>query len=373
MASILKVDEIKERSQGNGLDIVNLNRLSLKPSAAPSNPVQGDMYLDSSDNKLKIYNSTDWITIINATPSFSVEYLVIGGGGSGGGQHGGGGGAGGYITSKSGEYSGGNTIALDPVLVNLNESYSVIVGAGGASVNGGTSPNYGNSGFSSQFVVTATGGGRGNGWSVESPGTITVGGSGGSGGGSSLNGTGGNGTSGQGNNGGSSTGSSTFPNGGGGGGGAGNIGENSTNLSRAGNGGNGLSNSITGTSVTRAGGGAGGSHSPYSIGTGGSGGGGDGGLGNNANPSGRGGDGTVNTGSGGGGSGSNSSDSGAGGKGIVIISYPNTNPDLASIDVSHTCRGATTVSGTTTPPAPSTARTGYKTYEFLDGDGNISW
>ena len=60
-----------------------------------------------------------------------------------------------------------------------------------------------------------------------------------------------------------------------------------------------------------------------------------------------------------------------GGRGIVVISYLNTFADLVSIHSSHVCNGQ--AAGGTTPPAPSTSRSGYKTYTFTAGDGNISW
>ena len=309
-------------------------------SSAPSSPSQGDMWFNSSASTVSdipskvaaVYDGTRWQQLsskfsatggtittdgnytvhtftssgtFTATGTGDVEYLVIAGGGSGGAQHGGGGGAGGYRTATGFTVTEGN--------------YSITVGAGGASVAGNASPNNGNSGTNSVFsTITSLGGGWGQGWTT---GGTSSGGSGGSGGGASLNGSGGAGTSGQGYAGGSSSGSSTFPNGGGGGGGSSSVGENSTNLSRAGNGGSGTASSITGSSVTRAGGGGGGSHHPHAIGTGGSGGGGNGGLGNIAGGTGLGVAGTTNTGSGGGGSGANTSASGAGGSGIVIVRY----------------------------------------------------
>ena len=75
----------------------------------------------------------------------------------------------------------------------------------------------------------------------------------------------------------------------------------------------GLSSSITGSAVTRAGGGGGASQSG-GQGSGGSGGGGNGSSSNGQN-------GTVNTG---GGAGGGDPNSGTGGSGIVIVRYPNT-------------------------------------------------
>ena len=323
-------------STGSGVAWEDIPSAATLSSTAPSSPAEGDMWFNTSGSTVSFiesksmaaYDGTKWVQMttkfsaaggtittsgnytvhtftssgtFTVTGNGPVEYLVIAGGGSGGAQHGGGGGAGGYRTASNFSVSDG--------------AYTVTVGAGGAPVAGSANPNNGASGSNSVFgSITSLGGGWGQGWTT---GGTSAGGSGGSGGGASLNGGGGSGTSGQGYAGGSSNGSSTFPNGGGGGGGSASVGENSTNLSRAGNGGSGTASSITGSSVTRAGGGGGGSHSPHAIGTGGSGGGGNGGLGN----SGVGVDATVNTGSGGGGSGANTAISGAGGSGIVIVRY----------------------------------------------------
>jgi hypothetical protein len=225
---------------------------------------------------------------------YSVNYLVVAGGGGGGSagsgtnQAAGGGGAGGLLT---------NTISF-----SSGTSYSIIVGAGGASV---ATMSVGGSGTSSAIstVATAVGGGGGGGGS-----SFPTGISGGSGGGGGyLSGAGGSGTIGQGNAGGSSATSY-----GGGGGGAGAVGGNG--VSAGGVGGIGTQSSINGTATYYAGGGGGGINSG-SGGAGGSGGGGAG-SGNSGTA------GTANTGGGGGGGGGQTpAASGAGGSGIVIISY----------------------------------------------------
>ena len=327
-------------STGSGVAWEDIPSAATISNTAPSSPSEGDMWFNSSTStvssvqkkSMAVYSGTAWVqmstkfaatggtittsgiyTIHTFTSSGTftvegsgeVEYLVIAGGGSGGGQHGGGGGAGGYRTGTG--------------LGVTEQAYTVTVGAGGAAIAGGASPNNGNNGSNSVFsTITSIGGGGGQGWNMSGQST---GKSGGSGGGASLNASGGAGTAGQGNAGGSSTSSSTFPNGGGGGGGSGSVGEDSINLSKAGNGGSGTASSITGSSVTRAGGGGGGSHSPHAIGLAGSGGAGAGGLGNVSGGAGIGGTATANTGSGGGGSGASGSASGAGGSGIVILRY----------------------------------------------------
>ncbi len=222
----------------------------------------------------------------------TVEYLVIAGGGGGGavggGYSSGGGGAGGYRTATG--------------FAVTAQTYSITVGAGGASgVNGSDSV------FS---TITSTGGGKGKSQASTNA-------DGGSGGGGTGNTTGGAGntpstTPSQGNNGG------TGDNGGycaGGGGGAGAVGGNSGSGSgcTAGSGGAGTASSIDGVSTTRAGGGGGGGNG--TPGSGGTGGGGSG------KGSGSGDAGTVNTGSGGGGTIWTGTGGGTGGSGVVILKY----------------------------------------------------
>jgi len=116
-------------------------------------------------------------------------------------------------------------------------------------------------------------------------------------------------------------------------------------------GGAGVANSITGSSVTYAGGGGG---SP--SGSGGSGVGGNGGGSNQG-----GGAGAENTGSGGGGSGGGgayATNGGLGASGVVIVAYQNTFKPL-------------TVGPGLTYDEPT--RSGYYVYRFTAGTGNVSW
>ena len=242
--------------------------------------------IDTTASTGELYDATgDYYSPISTG---TVEYLVVGGGGGGASSYGGaGGGAGGYQAGSGHEIT--------------TKTYTITVGAGGAAETVGS-----NSVFD---TITANGGGRG--------GSITSvnGGNGGSGGGGASHptsaGTGGTGS--QGNNGGSGNVGAWY--GGSGGGGAsavgvdGQAGAAATN-SIGGNGGDGTANSISGSSVTYAGGGAGAQHSTGGTdGTGGAGGGG------NVLTAG-----TANTGGGGGGAKSGGT-GGAGGSGIVIIRY----------------------------------------------------
>jgi hypothetical protein len=238
-----------------------------------------------------------------------VEYLVVAGGG--GGSDTGGGGAGGYRSSVSGETSGANSSAENPINVTTT-SYSVTVGGGGS---GGANNGNGSNGSSSSFAsVTSSGGGRGGLYNSNNAG------SGGSGGGGQF--SGGSGTSGQGKNGGSGyPQANASPYSGGGGGGASANGSNGSS-GAGGSGGNGLYSSITGSSVARAGGG-GGNTWTSSGSQGGTGGGGNGSRGSPRNQVSS--NGTTNTGGGGGGgdgdTGGASYNPKSGGSGIVIIRY----------------------------------------------------
>jgi len=247
----------------------------------------------------------------------NVDYLVVAGGGGGTFGGGGGGGAGGYRTTFPSPSCNAGSF---PVSVT---TYPITVGAGGAGgVSTPVPSRIGINGSSSIFSsITSTGGGRGGGEAGN-------GAPGGSGGGAGMSNcvpagtTGGTGNSPpvsppQGNPG----GNSTFPTQASGGGGASAAGSSGGPgyIANGGAGGNGLANSITGCSVTRAGGGGAGAWYTNTGGTGGTGGGGRG-AGPCGTPSLAG---TANTGGGGGGSTSGfpSGNASAGGKGIVIIRY----------------------------------------------------
>jgi hypothetical protein len=258
--------------------------------------------------------STTWTAPANVS---SVEVLVVaGGGGASGADYatgGGGGGAGGVLYNSAYTVTPGN-------------SYSVVVGTGGASVTGTTA---GNSGGNSTFdTITATGGGRGAGYSGNAAGT---GGSGG--GGTWTQNAGAAGTAGQGFAGGAATDGNRTGGGGGGAGGVGNAGSNT----QAGQGGPGVLYSITGYPTYYGGGGGGGSAdwtdpptlSGRKPGAGGVGGGGGGAqaIGSGGNSA-AGYNGAPGTGGGAGGSSFNVSSANAaaiysasGGSGVVILRY----------------------------------------------------
>jgi len=228
-------------------------------------------------------------------------YLVVAGGGSGGKGNSGGGGAGGYKTNY-----GGSAYTLAQGI-----TYTVTVGAGGASVPTSGSSRGNNGGISSLtgsniIDIYSTGGGGGGGASTQSANN------GGSGGGGPYNTAtgGGTGIAGEGNNGGQNQTSGPVY-GGSGGGGAGGTGFDGEDT-KGGNGGVGLSNSITGSAIFYAGGGGGSSDQSNSTGgTGGNGGGGNGSFNTQYN-------GTDGLG-GGGGAIHYNAPSGKGGDGVVIL------------------------------------------------------
>lgn len=280
--------------------------------------------------EFKTAGSTTWTVPTGVT---SIEYLVVAGGGGGGGgtasEHGGGGGgAGGFLTGTLGVSAG---------------DISIVVGGGGTA----GAPDYrGSKGGNSSIAGSVTSIGGGGGASYFNSGVAQEGGSGGGGATSATANqrTGANGTAGQGNKGGDVTKAGTDGRHGAGGGGAGGAGNSTTSSGAittvAGAGGIGLTSSITGNSLTYAGGGGGGGNG----GSGGSGGGGTGGLINGTPAT----AGSANTGGGGGGgmgTGGNTAIAGAaGGSGIIIVRYL-----LApAISVAPSISGSTTYGETLT-------------------------
>ena len=267
---------------------------------------QGGIVTTSGGYTIHTFNSSGTFT---AFRPLQCEYLVVAGGGGGGrSYYGGGGGAGGYRSSVIGEASGGGSTSEPLVSLASGQSYSVTVGAGGASFTNGSTTSFAG--------ITTIGGGRGG----SENGGLLSGASGGSGGGRSLGASDGGivgaGTANQGFAGGGGNAPAINNGSGGGGGGAGSVGVASLAYV-AGNGGNGLTSSITGSAVDRAGGGGGAGFGSNTFTQGlGQAGGGNGAI-DSANP------GAANTGSGGGGRGADPSGitGGAGGSGVVIIRY----------------------------------------------------
>ena len=305
------------RKWGTNAVTINSNSLNFQGGTSP-NPIyntdgQSVTLVYSGATKGWIPTVDDNVTLETPQP-YSVNFLVVaGGGGSGDGTQApsyasGGGGAGGFRTSTQ-------TVSLGTVI-------TVTVGAGGSVVTQGSNSSISGSGLT---TITSAGGGYAG---INTSGNNGIsGGSGGGGGGTSAS-TGGSGNTpstspSQGNNGGGGTADGYTAAGGGGGAGA--VGGNGNyfsgpQLTYGGDGGNGTASSITGSSVTYAGGGGGGAG--YSNGNGTGGGTGGTGGGGNGSATGYGVSGTANLGGGGGGGKGSLPGGVGGGKGVVILSVP---------------------------------------------------
>ena len=120
----------------------------------------GTIIYNASDNKLQVYNGTEWLAIKTLLNTFNVSYLVIGGGG-GGGNYRVGGGGGAYRTnwnneSQGGGQSSGAVFTVDP---NSTDTFAVEVGSGGSPSQSAA----GGAGSQSRFngIISDGGGGGG--------------------------------------------------------------------------------------------------------------------------------------------------------------------------------------------------------------------
>jgi hypothetical protein len=329
-----------------GTNAVTLDQQSLKYQGYDDpNPVydtEGEsvhiVYMDATQGWIPLY---DGAVENETTQAYDSEYLIIAGGGGGGSgstpstYSGAGGGAGGFRTNY-----GGTAVELTPGV-----TYTITVGTGGAGATSATVPLTASDGLDSSIAgagfstVSSTGGGGGG-----SRGSAVggIGNTGGSGGGSAAF----IGTPAAGNAGGYtpvegySGGNWTAGNAGGaGGGGSSAIGvEVSSNDGSAG--GAGTANSITGASVTYAGGGGGGGGLNGATGSGGAGGSGGGGAGGGSGVAGS--NATDGLGSGGG-AGGKSSNGGDGGNGRVILRVATADVGTPSGEDSSAEDGADTV------------------------------
>jgi len=290
------------------------------PSTSPISATGGTK---TTSGLYTIHSFTSPGTFVVSSGNDNIQYLVIG---AGGGGSMGGGGAGGLRTNVPGNTPGGPSASTEADYPIIAGTYPVTIGAGGAG--GSPNDNFGYAGTDSSFnttnvngkgTITSTGGGRGG--KLDQPGS-DGGNGGGGGGGGGTNSVGGSAVSPTQGYPGGYSGPNNDVRGGGGGGGASHSGYNRDGPDVGAHGGDGLANTITGSSVTYAGGGGGGSSGAgHAGGTGGSGGGGNGAPG----PGGTGNAGTTNTGGGGGGGGmapgGHRGHGGAGGPGIVIVRY----------------------------------------------------
>ena len=329
MASELKVDNISEKTSGNGIALSNSLRLKSYTTSeinALTGMSAGDTVYDSDLGTIKLYNGTDWALMSPSTFATPLDYLVVAGGGGSGVDnptlgYTGGSGAGGFLTSK--DTQGRGMAAASTPSYYLGDSFTITVGAGGAKANKGNNSVFDN--------ITALGGGFPSDSNSEKAGGCGAGASA-----SSVDNTDIGGVGSHGYDGGDNNGANGATAGGGGAGAAG--GEPSSSSSQSGaNGGIGAVTTIltastaatasvgevSSNSVYFSGGGAGSGASSH--GTGGLGGGGNGGgnySGDARTGGGCGGTYAVNVG-------------GSGGSGVVIIRYPATTT-LTTIDAGLT-------------------------------------
>lgn len=261
----------------------------------------GGTITHSAGKTIHTFTATGSDTFVPPAGLTTVEVLVVAGGG-GGAVLGGGGGGGGVVYHASKTISGSQSITVGVGGTSAGNTPGTRAGNGGNSVFGDITAVGGGGGASQNYAGNGADGGSGGG---TMPGTAGVSTQGNSGGGTGYGHAGG-------------LGIPSAATSGGGGGGAGAVG--SAGLfgpSRGGAGGAGMAFSISGASVTYAGGGGGGAQS----GTGGAAGagGGGGGSGSSAN----GGNGTDGLGGGGGSTGYAGAygNGGTGGSGVVIVSY----------------------------------------------------
>ena len=204
-------------------DFVASNTQNITVTALPSG---GNI---TTSGGYRIHTFTSSANFVFTLSAREVQYLIVAGGGGGGGHWsgdyyndgGGGGGAGGYRTNVTGQSSGGGSSAEGANTVSPN-TYSVVVGAGGAS-SSTANGNASNGNASSVFGISSVGGGGGAVGTYNPP-QGNGGNNGGCGGGCAnaynTGGSGGSGTSGQGYRGGNHPGGALQTAGGGGGAGA---------------------------------------------------------------------------------------------------------------------------------------------------------
>jgi len=327
----------------------------------PASATAGEMRVDTTTHTTLVYNGTEWKTLKETAfvvPPIPTHFLVIAGGGGGGpGYQAGGGGAGGLRTSY-GTTTGGGGSAESTTGISLNTAYTITVGAGGAggtAINSVSSAAKGFNGNDSIFsTITSTGGGGGASYWAAANAFGKDGGSGGGAGNFTPPLAGGAATSPTQGYAGGSVAIQAGEYAGSGGGGAGGLGESITSGSLLGDGGLGLAVSITGSSVTYAGGGGAGNYG--SGGPSSSGGSNIGGDGSPGQPSVggavSGASGVVNTGSGGGGTGGASLPGGNGSSGAVILRYPTADlPYFTTTGTLNTPSTTDTVADTAYPVA----------------------
>src|SRR5210317_1088400 len=153
------------RTWGTNAVTINQNSLNFQGYSSP-NPE----YSTNGQSVRIVYSGTTqgWIPtsdddVTNETVQFvgTTDFLVVAGGASGGWDQGGGGGAGGYRTSYSTDPSGGGASAEASLTLSQGTTYTITVGAGGAT----STSDPGNDGSASSISgsditdITTVGGG----------------------------------------------------------------------------------------------------------------------------------------------------------------------------------------------------------------------
>ena len=255
-------------SGGSGTVIV---RYQIGSINTPGIKATGGAISFAGSKTVHVFTNSGTFTVTNGP--ITCDYLVVGGGASGGLGCGGGGGAGGYRTSLP-EGPGGPSPSAEPTQAIANGPYAVQVGGGGVIAgNGSRNQTFGGAGTFSNIAFPSAiraegGGGGGNIGGSGQPGK--PGGSGGGGtypGGSPAPGNKQSPHSGtpapnQGYGGGTTNDPANY--GAGGGGGAGGAGANGTTTD-GGDGGTGKQNTVTGVTLSLAGGGGGNLYYPAST------------------------------------------------------------------------------------------------------------
>lgn len=145
---------------------LNFNSSTGAITGTPTVEATSNFAITASDSQNQTVSRSFSITVVDTINS--VEYLVVAGGGSGGGYSvgSGGAGAGGYRSSIAGEYSGRGAAAESALTgITAGVTYTVTIGAGGASVQGEEVSGFkgANSSISGSGITTITslGGGAG--------------------------------------------------------------------------------------------------------------------------------------------------------------------------------------------------------------------
>lgn len=195
----------------------------LSGTVTVASPTTYNFTIEAYDTELQDASRAFSLTVLLTNPPPSVQALIVAGGAGGGYWKGGGGGAGGllYYGSETSKTPNGASISI-----TAGVTYTITVGAGGASNTAGQGDNGANSSFvgTGASYIALGGGGGGAGTAVSSGWRGGNGGSGGGGGGNAsvdnVSLPGGTGTSGQGSDGGAGQAVGNSPAGGGGGAGA---------------------------------------------------------------------------------------------------------------------------------------------------------